>query len=374
MKTLRTISRILTGLVFIFSGVVKAIDPLGTAYKFHDYFQAFHIGFLNELSLPLAILMFTAEFISGFAVLTGIRQKTGILGVMMLMLIFTPLTLILAITNPVSDCGCFGDAIHLTNWQTFDKNIVLIAFAIILFTGIKQIKNKFRTITEWGIISLTIMLFILFALFNLKYLPVVDFLPYKTGVKIADKMVIPEGVPVDEYETTFIYEKEGVKKEFTLNNYPADDTSWIFVDQKSILIKKGYQPPIHDFSITSITGEDLTGKLLSDKGFSLLMISKKLSEADAEHLKKGFELGNYCNKNGINFYLLTASGSEEIKAYESGLQFCATDETTLKTMIRANPGYILINDGIISGKWSWANVPVKEWFGRQTSLNIKRKQ
>ena len=133
MKIIRLLARIITGLVFIFSGTVKAIDPLGSAYKFHDYFQAFNLSFLNSLSLPLAVLLCTIEFIAGFSVLTGIKQKTGIITVLMLMIIFTPLTFILALTNPVSDCGCFGDAVHLTNWQTFWKNIILLAAVIILF-------------------------------------------------------------------------------------------------------------------------------------------------------------------------------------------------------------------------------------------------
>src|SRR5664280_1697655 len=137
MKILRIAARIIIGLVFIFSGVVKAIDPLGSAYKFHDYFQAFHLGFLNALSLTLAVFMCTAEFISGFSVLTGLRQKTGILGVLILLVIFTPVTFILALTNPVSDCGCFGDAIHLTNWQTFGKNVVLFALLTVSYTHLR---------------------------------------------------------------------------------------------------------------------------------------------------------------------------------------------------------------------------------------------
>ncbi|MEI6050656.1 MAG: BT_3928 family protein [Bacteroidota bacterium] len=370
MKMLRLVSRIIIGLVFIFSGVVKAIDPLGSAYKFHDYFQAFNIGFLNRLTLPLAILLCMAEFIAGLSVLTGLRQKTGIWAVMILMVIFTPLTFILALTNPVSDCGCFGDAIHLTNWQTFEKNIILIAMALALYAGRKQVKHIFSAFTEWIIISGSIILFILFSLGNLRYLPVIDFLPYKTGVKIAEKMVIPEGVAADQYQTTFIYEKDGIRKEFNLNNYPADDTTWEFVDQKSVLIKKGYQPPIHDFSIASLNGEDLTQKVLSDTGYSVLMISKKLSEAGSRHLSDAFELGNYCSEKGIEFYILTASGTDEAKSYDNGLKFCLTDETTLKTMVRANPGYILLKNGTIIGKWSWANVPDKEWFARKITQNF----
>ena len=369
MKILRIFSRIIIGIVFIFSGVVKAIDPLGSAYKFHDYFQAFNIGFLNNLSLALAILLCTSEFIAGFSVLTGLRQKTGIWGVIILLGIFTPVTFILALTNPVSDCGCFGDAIHLTNWQTFGKNIVLFFLLIVLFTERNKIARVFRTATEWIIISIVIFLFIIFSIANLRYLPVIDFLPYKTGVKIADKMVVPAGVPVDEYKTTFVYEKNGIKKDFDLNNYPANDSTWKFVDQKSVLIKKGYKPPIHDFIITSLSGEDITQQILSYQGYTVFMISKKLAEAANKPLSEGFKLGNFCAANGIKFYILTSSGTEEVKSFENGLIFCSADETTLKTMIRANPGYILLKDGIILGKWSWANLPGEAWFNKVIVVN-----
>jgi hypothetical protein len=362
MKAIRVTGRIIIGLVFIFSGFVKAVDPLGSAYKFHDYFQAFNIGFLNGLSLPLAILLCTIEFISGFAVLTGIRQRMGLWGVLILLVIFTPITFILALTNPVSDCGCFGDAVHLTNWQTFGKNIVLIGLAIFLFLGQKSIGNIFSTAKEWLITSLIVVIFILFSFYNLRYLPVIDFLPYRTGVRIADKMIIPEGAVPDEYRTTFIYEKDGVRKEFDLNNYPSNDTTWKFVDQKSLLVKKGYKPPIHDFIVTSLEGTDLTQKLLSYKGYSILMVSRKLTEAGNKTILEAFSFGQFCKEAGFDFYILTASGTEELKSYNNGLQFCTVDETTLKTIIRANPGYILLKDGVIIGKWSRANLPGKKWF------------
>ncbi len=364
MKILRYFSRIFIGIVFMFSGAVKAIDPLGSAYKFQDYFQAFHIDFLKFMSLPLSILLFTAEFIAGFSVLSGIRLKTGIWGVFILMLIFTPLTFILALTNPVSDCGCFGDAIHLTNWQTFGKNIILLVFVIILFVNRKNSHPNMKIITEWSIIAGATVLIILFSIYNLRYLPVIDFLPYKTGVNIPEKMVIPEGVPSDEYITTFIYEKNGLKKEFTLENYPADDTTWRFVDQKSKLIRKGYHPPVHDFIITTLHNEDITQMILSDTGYTLLMVTNKIREADSVNLRKGFDLGHYLSGTSVSFYILTSSGSDEVDKINNGLQFCLMDETTLKTMLRANPGYLLIKNGTIMGKWSWANVPEKEVFSR----------
>jgi uncharacterized membrane protein YphA (DoxX/SURF4 family) len=362
MKTLRLISRIIVGIVFIFSGTVKAVDPLGSAYKFSDYFQAFNLEFLKPFALPLAIILFTAEFISGFALLSGYRRKTGLWGVMILMLIFTPLTLILAITNPVSDCGCFGDAIHLTNWQTFWKNVVLMIMVVMLFADRKSIRQISTVKREWTIIITLITLFVVFSLLNLRYLQLFDFLPYKAGNNIEEGMKIPEGKPADEYLTTFIYEKEGVQKEFTIENYPADDSTWKFIDQKSKLVKKGYQPPIHDFSITTIEGEDLTDRILDDPGYTLLMISTKLSKADPENIKKGFELGAWCAAKGISFYVVTASGTDEIMGYGNRLTICTADETTLKTIVRANPGFMLLKSGTILAKWSCATVPPRELF------------
>lgn len=359
MKIVKLLCRIIAGLVFIFSGTVKAIDPLGSAYKFHDYFQAFHLDFLQGFSLPLSILLCTAEFITGFAVLTGFRQKAGTWGISVFIILFTPLTLLLALTNPVSDCGCFGDAIHLTNWQTFWKNIILLVLIVILFTQRKKAVSIFKPITEWIIITAVALLFVLFSFMNLIYLPLIDFLPYSVGSNIKEKMIIPEGMPSDQYSTTFIYEKGSIRKEFTINDYPANDTSWKFVDQKSILIKKGYQPPIHDFSVMTQNGINITDSILNYQGYSLLMVSTKLENANPSHLSAGFKTGKELILNGIKFYVLTASGSDELKKYYFEMNICITDETTLKTIVRSNPGYILLKNGTIVGKWSWANLPEK---------------
>jgi len=362
MRLLKVICKIIIGIVFIFSGAVKAVDPLGSAYKFGDYFQAFNLEFLQFLVLPLGILLFTTEFLAGFSVLTGYRAKAGIWVVMILMLIFTPLTFVLALTNPVSDCGCFGDAIHLTNWQTFFKNIIILIPAIFLFVKRNELKEITVPAAEWAIVTVMGIAVITFAFYNLRHLPVIDFLPYKPGTYIPDKMIIPEGKPVDQYQTTFIYEKEGQRKEFTLDNYPYDDTTWVFIDQVSVLLKKGYEPPINDLSVISINNEDFTDRILFDYDYSLLMIARKLREVDEERLDAGFELGHHCLANGISFYVLSASGSDEMRMYDNGLLFCSVDDITLKTMVRSDPGYILIRNGTITGKWSWADLPEKEWF------------
>jgi hypothetical protein len=374
MRILRLIMRFIVGLVFIFSGFVKAVDPLGSTYKFSDYFQAFHLDFMQVLSLPLAILLFTAEFITGISVLTGFRLRTGIVMAFLLIVFFTPLTFVLALANPVSDCGCFGDAIHLTNWQTFGKNVILLSFILVLFAGRKSVKSLFKPLTEWLTVIIISILFIVFSLYNLKFLPLIDFLPYKTGTNIPEKMKRPQGVPSDQYITTFVYEKKGVRKEFTISNYPASDTTWKFIEQNSLLIKKGYVPPIHDFGIVNNKNEDITDLVLRDSTCTVLLISKKLKEADPVNLSKGFDLGKSCQEAGINFYILTASGGDEVKEFEDGLKYCNTDETTLKTMIRANPGYMLIKNGTIIGKWSWANLQelcilLKNMTGKSIKIN-----
>ena len=213
MKVLRIIAIITVGAVFVFSGTVKAIDPLGSAYKFHDYFQAFGMSFLQFLSLPLSIILCLTEFLTGFTILTGIRRREGIWGALILMVIFTPLTFILALTNPVSDCGCFGDAVHLTNWQTFGKNMILISFVILLFSERYKTDGRIRRSYQWIIASLAALTFTGFILYNLIFLPLIDFLPYSTGTYIPGKMMMPAGAPVTQYETTFIYEKEGKRKD-----------------------------------------------------------------------------------------------------------------------------------------------------------------
>lgn len=362
MKLIIRISRIITGLVFIFSGTVKAIDPLGSAYKFGDYFQAFNVAFLGFLNLPMSFLLFTTEFLAGFSVLSGIRYRHGASAVLMLMLIFTPLTFILALTNPVSDCGCFGDAVHLTNWQTFWKNVVLLSFAIILFMNRNTVNDPIKPRAGWMTTTAVTSIFILFGIYNLVFLPVIDFLPYKKGANIIEGMTIPPGVPADEYSSTFIYEKNGEKKEFTLENYPADDTTWKFVDQKTKLVKKGYQPPVHDFTIMTETKEDITNQVLSDPGFTVLMILREPSKVSLKHLRKGVETGSYLEGTQVAFYILTSAGADEIKKHVSGQEICYMDETTLKTMIRSDPGYILLRNGTIIGKWSWANMPDKKEF------------
>ena len=368
MKIINYLSRIIIGLVFIFSGIVKAIDPLGTVYKFQDYFTAFNLTPLKDLSLLFAIILCLAEFISGFSVLFNIKIRFGIWITMLLMIVFTPLTFVLALTNPVSDCGCFGDAIHLTNWQTFFKNLILLAPAIWLFINRQKIKSPIAAARSWSLLSITGVCFIAFLFYNLRYLPVIDFLPYSTGTYIPGKMTIPEGKPLPEYETTFIYEKEGQQKEFSLTDYPANDTTWKFVDSRSVLVSKGYTPPIHDFVFT-YEGTDIAPMILAAENYTLLMVARKLNPGNSEALVAGYNTGRFCMQNGIDFYVLSAQHESESVVDISDLKLCGVDEITLKTMVRSDPGFLLLKNGTILHKWSWASLPENEELLLLTNKN-----
>ncbi len=359
MKLIRIASRLLVGSVFVFSGFVKAVDPLGTAYKFGDYFDAFHLDFLSSLSLILSILLCVAELVIGFNLLLGIRIKiTGWL-LLVFMSVFTIITLKLAISNPVTDCGCFGDAIILTNWQTFWKNIILFVPSAFIFLQRKKYTPPYRCHTEWLLtISFCLFGFIL-AIYSYFHLPLLDFRPYRTGTNIPEKMTIPEGSPVDEYQFSFIYQKDGRKDEFTLENLP--DSTWQWVETRQKLISRGYVPPIHDFSITTLDGDEITGEVLADPGYSFLIIAYDLKKTNKQSFKMLNQLSQETDTMVARFYCLTSSTYGEIDDFitevKPDFQIYTADNITLKTIVRSNPGLLLICDGTIIGKWHSRNIP-----------------
>jgi len=293
------------------------------------------------------------------------------------MALFTPLTLVLAIFNPVSDCGCFGDAILLTNWQTFFKNIAITLLVVFVF-----IRRDDRTGTlsvRSGLIATLAFsfLFLLFMRYNLAYLPVIDFRPYKVGTNLPEAMSVPPDAEADRYDIRFIYEKDGLKKEFTLKDYPADDTTWKFVDQKSVLISRGYVPPIHDFTLVDGLGVDMTEQVTGSEGDVMLMIARKLDKSDRDGLMKGFDLGIALQQQGKKFYLVTATPSEEARSLTTGINTLFADEVTLKTVIRSDPGFVLLHNGTIVAEWSYRGLPDKEEFSGDLNAlalkNIKQK-
>ncbi len=360
MKTLRLLARILAGAVFIFSGFVKGIDLTGSAIKFTEYFQAFHLGFLSPLSFPLAFLFPALEFMIGISLVFNLRPRAGVWGFLLFMGFFTPLTLILALFDPVSDCGCFGDALVFTNWQTFYKNVVLLALAIYLFVERKHLGSVWPPQTSLGLLIIFFAVFTTLSVYSYRHLPLIDFRPYRTGTNIPESMIIPEDAPHDVYNTVLIYEKDGIQKEFTPDNIPWQDTTWKFVDQKTTLIKKGYTPPIHDFSLTLRDGTDITDQVLSDRGYTFLLVSPDFEKADTGGLQKALNLYEWCRGKNISFYTVTASPPEAaLKRFRAPypIPWATMDETTCKTIIRSNPGLVLIKEGTILGKWSYRDIP-----------------
>lgn len=374
MKLLTQIARIVTGIVFAFSGFVKGIDPMGTAFKLGDYFAAFRIGFLDDMALPLSILLCLFEFVTGMMLLSGALVKPASWMAAIFMALFTPLTFILALWNPVSDCGCFGDAIILTNWQTFIKNIIItvpVVFVLIRrndITGIMSMKRGMNFTIAY------IFIFLLFIRMNIAWLPVIDFRPYKTGTNIAEAMTVPPDAEPDKYDIRFIYEKDGMQREFTLNDYPADDTTWKFVDQKSVLISRGYVPPIHDFTLITENGIDMTDQVTRHQGSVLLMIARRLGDADRDGLMKGYSLGMDLREKGVDFHIVTATAPAEAAPLVTGFSALYADETTLKTIIRSNPGFVLINNGTVAAKWSYHNLPDNDRFSGDLNAMAFRMQ
>jgi uncharacterized membrane protein YphA (DoxX/SURF4 family) len=365
MKYLTLAGRLILGVVFIFSGFVKSVDPLGSAYKFSDYFNAFKLSFLSFLALPLGVVLSAFEVVLGISLLLGYRRRITFRILFWFMGFFTLLTLILALFNPVTDCGCFGDAIILTNWETFLKNVVLMLFVVPLFMMRDHQEdvetNQFR---EWGLIASFYLLMVGFSLWNHAHLPLIDFRPYDVGTIIQEEMEIPDGAPVDEYETELVYREKasGETKGFTIENYPRDTTMWEFVSSESRLISKGFEPDIHDFAVMDKEGRDIIDQILSENGYSLMMISHDLNEADEEALQKARDWSQLeILAEGYQFYAVTATPSEEVNelsvSLDLGYGFYAADEIMLKTVVRSNPGFILIRNGVIVGKWSNRDFP-----------------
>ena len=366
------ISRTLLGLVFVFSGVVKAIDPLGTVYKIEDYLKAFG-GFFTEL-LPLAEVaawgLIILELLLGVCMFLNIRTQWTSWLALLFYLVMTPLTLYIALTNPVSDCGCFGDAVVLTNWQTFWKNVVLILLAILLVALRKHTRQLWSNWMELVLVVLTIVVAVAFMTWTKLHLPIKDFRPYKIGNHLPTLMEYPEDAEPDQYDISFVYAKDGVEQTFTLENYPKGDSTWTFVRQESRLIKKGYEPPIHDLEILNADYEDLTWDILESEAPVTLVVMYDLAKADKSQIAKVEALASNLSPfasspdsliaSSPNFYILTGSGTNDIinfcLEYPALSDYiCTCDPVTLKTIVRANPGVIVLQNGIVIDKYNLRN-------------------
>lgn len=374
LHILGSTARTLLGITFIFSGFVKAVDPLGTVYKIEDYLRAFGGIFVNLMPLAAvaAGILIAAEFMLGICLVCNIRTRWTGWVALAFMGVMTPLTLYIALENPVSDCGCFGDAIVLSNWATFSKNIVLTALVVVLLCTRRHIPQTLSWKVETGIFTGTLLLLCALMAWTLLHLPIMDFRPYKVGNNIPALMEIPEDAEMDQYDIRLVYQKDGIEKEFTLADYPKGDSTWTFVRQNSKLIKKGYEPPIHGFEIMSLDYEDLTYDILESETPVTLVIMYDLNKADMDQVERINMLYHQCLTRHEQMYIVTGSGEQAIHdfCYNIAINdrsnritpfnhpeavFCTCDGVTLKTIVRANPGVIVIKDGNIIDKYNLRN-------------------
>jgi uncharacterized membrane protein YphA (DoxX/SURF4 family) len=372
-------ARIFVGLLFIFSGLIKANDPLGFSYKLVEYFEVFHITFLNFLALSMAIILCSLEMILGFALLIGVRSKQVAWGLLLLIIFFAFLTFYSAVFKVVQTCGCFGDAIVLTPWQSFSKDLVLLLLIIVLFKNRTKIHPVFSLKTGDRLLFVAIILSIGVGVYTYNFLPVFDFLAYKVGANIPDEMKTPPGAMPDEYEQTYNLKnsKTGATKVMTDKEYIKSniwkDNNWAVVgNPQSRLVKKGFTPKIQDLSIQDAQRNDYTKELLSSPYYSLFIVADGLSSTDTTAIDN---LNAICVNLTQNFnirtILLTSNSAPEALAFAKQHHLISeifyVDGVPLKSMVRANPGIMLIKNGTIINKWHYHTMPtydelVKKYF------------
>lgn len=360
------IARLILSLTFIFSGVVKVIDPRGFEYKLQDYARA--MGLLD--AIPMYTLLFAAatlavfEFAMGIYLFFGIRRKLTASLVFLMMLIMTPITFWVWIWEPVKDCGCFGDAVQLTGGETFAKNIILLTCSVIVLCWPRLQTRVISEKTQWTISLYSWLYGGALCAYCIYTQPIMDFRPYHIGADLLKAQEIPEDSKDVSFHHTFLMEKDGVQKEFTLEDYP--DSTWTFIKRSTRVEGPAEQlPEIHDLSITDIaTGEDVTEELLSDPNWKFLIVSPHLEFADDGVMDRLAELTDYCSEHDYALYCLTASPQSAIDHWAdiTGAEypFLRVDETPLKTMVRSNPGLLLLHGPVVVNKFPTNQLPKEE--------------
>jgi len=369
-KAALNFSRIFVGVLFIFSGLIKANDPLGFGYKLQEYFEVFHMPFLSGMATGIAILLCVFEIVLGALLLFGFWRKQVTTGLLVVIIFFTFLTFVSAAFKVVTSCGCFGDAIPLTPWQSFSKDLVLLAMIVYLFKNRDQI-NPVTNDARWqsGLFAIVLTFSLMFSQFTYSRLPILDFLPYKVGASLPELMKIPAGAKPDEYlimynmknketgETKVMSDKDYLKTEIW------KDENWEIVgDPESKLIKKGYEPKIKDLQITDASGTDYTKELIENPYYNLVIVAYNLKDANEEGMAKLNAIAlNATEQFNIRSVLLTSSSAQNADEYSKKMKLFSeifyADAVPLKSMVRANPGILLLKNGVVINKWHYNNVP-----------------
>ena len=358
-------------MVFIFSAFVKATDPMGTVIKLEEYIGAFGIqGFDTPRLLRwCAMGLCLVEFLPAICLLFGIHRRKALMTMLVFVSIMLPVTFYLALANPISDCGCFGDAVKLTNWQTFFKNIVLLAMIVPVLINQEMITRLISEQVQWTIVCFAFVSLLLYMQWNLRHLPAIDFRPYRIGADIRAGMETPDDAPAPVYETLFTLEKDGVTEEFSADDYPYADSTWHFVGSRTRLIDAGYVPPIQNFELIDVeTGDDLTDDIL-DAPYALLLVMPQLRDRGNTDILS--DLYDYAQMYDYPFYALTSAGEGDIERWrnETGAiyPFCQLDETVLQTINRSHTGLVLLREGVVVNKWSSNDLPTDEMLDDELS-------
>ncbi|MCL6265151.1 BT_3928 family protein [Flagellimonas myxillae] len=353
MKYLVWISRIIVGILFIISGLIKLNDPVGFSFKLEEYFSqgVLDLPFLMPMALAISIFVVIVEVLLGVLLLIGFKPKFTVWSLLLMIVFFTFLTFYSAYFNKVTDCGCFGDAIKLTPWESFTKDVILLGLILILFFGRNYIKPLFNDKTNWIVGGASLLACILFANQVLNHLPSVDFRPYKIGANIQEGMSVPEDAPKPLYEYAWRFKVNGEDKiVVTHGEYPSVDGE--FVDVETTEIQKGYEPPVHDFTIEQ-QGVDFAAELLEEEKL-LMVVAYDLAKSKKDYFAEVAEIAQNAAAKGFKVIGMSASSdnqSKELKnKYNLGFDFYFTDETTLKTIVRSNPAVLVVSRGTILQK------------------------
>ncbi len=371
MKVITQLARILVGVLFIFSGIIKLNDPLGFSYKLDEYFapDVLNLPFLQPLALQFALLVVILEVILGLALLLGYWKKLTVWLLFGIILFFTFLTFYSAYFNKVTDCGCFGDAIPLNPWQSFYKDLILTVLILIILVNQKYIQPIFKRGAMRLIMALGLIFCIFFGRHVLRHLPVWDFRPYAEGLSIVDGMKSAEelGLTPTKYGTVYVMKNETTGEEIAVGSdaYVADKwyekEGWEMLTDKTetVVLEKGYEPPVHDF-ILSVEDRDITDSILSAP-VVFMLISYQMEKTNHEAYASINEFALQAEKAGIPFIGVTASLPATVEKLRHELQtpfpFGSMDETTLKTVVRANPGIVMLKQGRVIKKWHYHDLP-----------------
>lgn len=368
-------ARIFVGILFIFSGLIKANDPLGFGYKLQEYFEVFHMPFLSGIATGIAIFLCVLEIVLGILLLLGLWSKKVITGLLAIIIFFTFLTFVSAAFKVVTSCGCFGDAIPLTPWQSFGKDIILLILIVYLFIyrdRVLPLIKKERS--QVVILVLVLVASVGFSLVTYGRGPFVDFLPYKVGANLPELMKTPEGAVPDEFLIMYHLENQatGEKKDMSDKDYLKTeiwkDTAWVITgDPVKKLIKKGFEPKIKDLSISDASGTDYTKELIENPYYNLIIVAYDLGATNEKAMAKLNKMAFEAEKDfNIRTVLLTSNSAQDANAFSKRMKLFTeifyADAVPLKSMVRANPGVLLLKDGVVINKWHYNTMPSFEFL------------